>query len=109
MGFLPSAETVKQFLAATIVPAISASVVTWLASHKVLNVIGISGSIVSTTFSQTLIWLAGYGVSFLAAHHILKGNWIPTATKHTMALEQVKAEHPQPPFQEAKTEYKKGR
>lgn len=76
---MPTVEQIKQFLASTVIPFVTSSLVTWLASTEVLALLHISTGSAAQAISGALVFGVTYGLAWLASHHILKGHYLPAA------------------------------
>jgi hypothetical protein len=75
---MPSAETIKQYLATTVIPVLSGAVANWVVLHlHFLAGFHIGAGSVAAAVSQVLIFGVGAGLGWLSLHHIFAGHWLP--------------------------------
>jgi hypothetical protein len=74
------AETIKAWLAAVVVPVLSAAAATWLVVHvHFLALFHLEASTIANVIAQVAVFGITAALGWLTAHHVLSGHYTPAA------------------------------
>lgn len=75
-----SAESIKAFLAAVVVPVLSGAAATWLIVHvHFLALFHVGASTIAGMIAQVAVFGITAALGWLTAHHVLSGHYTPLA------------------------------
>lgn len=81
---MPTAEQIKQFFAATVVPPLAGAAAAWLFIHvHFLAIFHIAQASAAGEITQLGVWGVTTVIGFLVSHNILKGHYTPAAKANT--------------------------
>ena len=72
-----SIEVIKGFVLTRIMPPLIGIAVTWIIGTHVLDLFGFTHDELAQGLSELGTWGVTTAISFLGAHHALKGNYVP--------------------------------
>jgi hypothetical protein len=74
---IPSTEVLKGFILTRVLPPLIGIATTWIVGTHVLALFNFSNNEIANELTELATFAVSYVISFLGAHHALKGTYVP--------------------------------